>query len=413
MTIAASPAPEMTTTLAVPQRSNANVSMAADGAFVAVAWSAAASSGATDIFAAVSADGGRAFGAPTRVNDVDGDARVTGEQPPRVSLAHRRDTAPGITIVWTTKGEHGTTLMDAQSTDGGRTFTRVARVPGSDAAGNRGWEAIATDSRGAVDAVWLDHRELAQGAAEMSAMHHEPGGGKPDGVAMAQRSKLFFSALDGSIAPHPITGGVCYCCKTALVSSDGALYAAWRQVYPGNIRDIAFTLSKDGGRTFAPPVRVSQDKWVLEGCPDDGPSMVVDRTHRIHVVWPTLLQEQGQEPNLALFYASSLDGRSFTARERIPTAGTPHHPQMALDGAGRIVVVWDELANGMRHVAVARAGQERSTATPTFTREVIDSAQPGIYPVVAPVSDGVVVAWASGGAASLSVIRVARLTNLR
>jgi len=27
-------------------------------------------------------------------------------------------------------------------------------------------------------------------------------------------------------------------------------FAAWRHVYPGNIRDIAFTVSRDGGRTL-------------------------------------------------------------------------------------------------------------------------------------------------------------------
>ncbi len=406
-TVATVPA---TMTVGVPQRANANVSVAADGAFVAIAWSAAPSSGATDIFAAVSTDGGRAFGPPVRVNDVIGDARVSGEQPPRVSLAHHLSGAPGLTVVWTTKGANGTTLMQARSKDGGRTFDRAMVVPGSDAAGNRGWEAIATDAHGAVDAVWLDHRELAQDAAHMSEMHHEPGGGKPDGVAMAQRSKLYFAALDGSVPPHAITGGVCYCCKTALVSADGAVYAAWRHVYPGNIRDIAFTLSRDGGRTFAPPIRVSEDKWVLEGCPDDGPSMVIDREHRIHMVWPTLLQEEGKDPNLALFYATSSDGRSFTPRARIPTEGTPHHPQIALDAAGRVVVAWDELAGGTRHVAFARAMDARAAGPASFSREVLSGAEPAMYPAIVRVSDGVIVVWTSGTPAA-SVIRVTRLAT--
>ena len=50
---------------------------------------------------------------------------------------------------------------------------------------------------------------------------------KPDGVAMAQKSKLYFSTLDGSAPTHAITGGVCYCCKTAIVAGRGdAVYAA-------------------------------------------------------------------------------------------------------------------------------------------------------------------------------------------
>jgi hypothetical protein len=400
--IAATPA---TATLSVPQRANANVSIAADGAFVAAAWSAALAGGETDIFAAVSTDGGRVFGSPVRVNDVVGDARVTGEQPPRVSLAHHAGGVPGVAIVWTAKGANGTTLEEARSTDGGRTFGRAGVVPGSDAAGNRGWEALATDAHGALDAVWLDHRELAQDAAHMSAMHHEPGGGRPDGVAMAQRSKLYFAALDGSVPPHAITGGVCYCCKTALVSANGTLYAAWRHVYPGNIRDIAFTRSRDGGRTFAPPIRVSEDKWVLEGCPDDGPTMAVDREDRIHVVWPTLLQEAGKDPNLALYYATSVDGTSFTPRERMPTEGTPHHPQIALDAAGRVVAAWDEIVSGTRRVVFGRRKDSGAASQSVFAREVLSGAEPSTYPVVARVSDGVIVAWTSGRP-DASVIRV-------
>jgi hypothetical protein len=50
--------------------------------------------------------------------------------------------------------------------------------------------------------------------------------------------------------------------KTTIAAArDGAIYAAWRHVYPGNVRDIAVTMSRDGGRTFAPPVRISDDKW--------------------------------------------------------------------------------------------------------------------------------------------------------
>jgi hypothetical protein len=261
-------------TLAVPERSNATPSIASDGAFVAVAWGASLASGATDIFLATSRDGGRTFAAPVRVNDKDGDARVNGEQPPRVVL---QDADPPIvTVVWTTKGEQGTRLVFARSDDAGRSFTRATTVPGGDAAGNRGWEAVAV-SRGAKASAerplvaWLDHRELAaQDSPEksMATMHHQHSGAKPDGVAMARKSKLSLAALDGSTAPQAVTGGVCYCCKTALaIGTDGSVHAAWRHVYPGNIRDIAFTISRDGGRSFAPPFASAKTSGSSKGVP--------------------------------------------------------------------------------------------------------------------------------------------------
>jgi hypothetical protein len=432
--------------LGVKGRGNATPTIAADGQFVAVSWGGTLPSGATDVFTAVSRDGGRSFAAPVRVNSIGGDARLNGEQPPHVALVSRAGREPAIVVVWTTKGANGTKLLQSRSDDGGRSFAPSALVPGTDAAGNRGWEAIAVEPGGRVDAVWLDHRELAKDSA-MATSHHDhaadastararASADKPDGVAMAQQSKLFFASLDGTTAPHAVTGGVCYCCKTALATGAGGwIYAAWRHVYPKNLRDMAFTLSRDGGRTFAPPVRVSEDKWMLEGCPDDGPSMVVDAKKRIHIVWPTLITEEtaetaenaeksgssqrslrsprlnNTEPTIALFYAMSIDGKTFTARERIPTEGMPHHPRLAVGADGSLTVAWDEAAGGSRRIAVGR-GIADAAGHPRFRREALTTSGSAVYPALAVAGDGVVVGWTSGASAA-SVIQVVRLAESR
>ena len=385
--------------LAVPGRANATASIAAAGRSVAVAWGASTPNGATDVYLATSTDGGQTFAAPVRVNDVDGDARLNGEQPPRIAMRER-----DVTVVWTTKGAAGTTLLQARSADGGRTFHKAAPIPGGDAAGNRGWENVTVDGDGRVFAVWLDHREMAD--AGVAATHHQHHAeGKPDGVAMAQKSKLYVATLDGRVTPRAVTGGVCYCCKTAIAAGgDGAIYAAWRHVYPGNIRDIAFTQSRDGGRTFGAPIRVSEDKWVLEGCPDDGPAMVVDRASHVHVVWPTLVSENGTETT-ALFYASSDDGRSFLARQRVPTRGMPHHPQIAIGASGVPAIAWDEADNGGRTAAMSRISGGASSVR--FAREVLGDA--AVYPVLAFAGDATVAAWTSGkGPASVIHVEVRR-----
>src|SRR5688500_3949648 len=71
-----------TTTLGVAGRSNEHATIASSGAFVALTW-AATRDATTDIYVAVSRDGGVSFSAPARVNHVEGQARVNGEQPPR------------------------------------------------------------------------------------------------------------------------------------------------------------------------------------------------------------------------------------------------------------------------------------------------------------------------------------------
>jgi hypothetical protein len=395
-------------TLAVLNRTNATPSIAAEGTTVAVAWGASTEAGATDVFVATSRDGGRTFGQPMLVNDGAGDARLNGEQPPRIALH-----GGAVTVVWTAKGANGTKLLQSRSSDAGATFARAVAVPGSDGIGNRGWENAVVDANGRAYVVWLDHRELAQQDGMVAASHHdhaammrEGAAAKPDGVAMAQRSKLYVASLDGAVAPRAITGGVCYCCKTALAAgSDGTLYTAWRHVYPGNIRDIAFSTSRDGARTFAAPLRVSEDKWVLEGCPDDGPSMAVDAKGRVHIAWPTLVNDAGADgPTIALFYATSADGVRFTPRARIPTEGMPHHPQIALASNGTVAIAWDESANGQRRAAVGQATMDGSGAA-RFTRTVV--ADKAVYPVVAATRDGTAIAWTSS-VSGRSVIQVTR-----
>jgi hypothetical protein len=314
--------------IAIAGRANANASIASSGSLVGVAWAARTNDGVTDIYSAISRDGGRTFGAPARVNEVPGEASVSGEQPPRIVLSGRGSTTPAVVVLWTAKSASGTRLVSARSNDGGKSFGAAASVPGSDASGNRGWESAAVTSQGDVVAVWLDHREVpgrTPGTATAGAHQHGAARQRSpaEGVARAQLSQIFFARLNDTASARAIAPGVCYCCKTSVATgAEGTVVAAWRHVYAGNIRDIALTNSSDGGRTFSPPVHVSDDNWVLDGCPENGPAVAVGQKNSIHVVWPTLVPgSAGAEETLALFYATSKDGQRFTKRQQIPTQG--------------------------------------------------------------------------------------------
>lgn len=393
-------------TLSVAGRTNANVSLAANATLVAAVWAASLPSGVTDIYGAVSGDGGLTFGQPVRVNAKSGDAHVTGEQPPRVAIRRKGDASPEIDVVWTSKNDLGGTIVTARSGDGGKTFGATTAIPGGEGAGNRGWENIAIDRAGHVHVVWLDHRELAKSASmsHMAEHHAEPADSKKDAVATAQLSKLYMATLDDGASSHAITGGVCYCCKTAIVAgTESDIFVAWRHVYPQNIRDMAFTESRDGGRTFTTPTRISEDQWQLEGCPEDGPALALDAQRRIHVAWPTLVQDAANAPaSIGIFYALSGLDRHFSQRQRVPTEGVPHHPQIAV-ARDVIYMAWDELKNGARQVVVAHrplAAAEHAM----WSRDVVSGALPGTYPSLVSSEAGVIVAWTSN--APKSVIRV-------
>ena len=391
--------------LAVPGRANSTPWVAASGSFVAVAWGAGAT-GKTDVFVAVSRDGARTFASPVQVNATAGEARLGGEMPPRIVLRARDSGDPEMVVLWTARGE-STAIRTARSIDGGKTFSAAAALQAAGAPGDRGWPALTLDAHGTAHAIWLDHRGLARPAGEPAHNHHE--GTNADGVAMAQKSGLYYASSSTQASPErALAMGVCYCCKTAIVAgADGSLFAAWRHVYEGNLRDIAFSASRDG-RTFSTPVRVSKDDWAINGCPDDGPAMMVDGAGTIHIVWPTVVG--GPTPEGAIFYASSRDGKSFSDRVRVPTLGSPKpsHPQIAIDARGRIVVAWDEAVNGQR-VAAMREVRHSSSGVSFGEPRMLAAQGPAVYPVLAATSSGFVAAWTAGTGES-SAIAVRALT---
>ena len=114
-----------------------------------------------------------------QVNAVAGDARVSGEQPPRVVLVAGRGATPDVVVVWGSKGTTGSRLLTARSSDGGKTFSASSLVSGADGEGNRGWESVAADSAGRMYVLWLDHRETVM----PSAMHHQDGTTTPPAPA--------------------------------------------------------------------------------------------------------------------------------------------------------------------------------------------------------------------------------------
>ena len=363
---------------------NSGAAAAAAGSDVAIAWAATAGD-ATNIYLALSHDGGATFATPVRVNDVDGDARVTGEQPPRLAFGRH------LTVVWSSALTRVSRVRLATSADGGRTFSPASSVHSDSLTGARGWASVALDAAGAAHVAWLDGRDGRLG----------------------QELFQMVRAADGSRVETRIAANVCFCCKTAIAAGpDEAMYVAWRHVYPTSLRDIAVARSTDGGGTFGEPVRVSEDHWQIDGCPEDGPAMAVDRAGVLHVVWPTLIDEGG--PGKAIFYSFSRDGgRTFAPRRRVdaaPKGAVPAHPVLALAN-DRVFVAFDESKSPDRRIMVREIAPDAGAAgwTPhlgALTALPIDGR--ASYPSIVAAPGGLVVA-ATRDAASGSDIVVQRL----
>ena len=403
---AAAPSPA---TLGVPAAVNATPSLAVDGRTVAAVWTVS-KEGAANVYLAMSTDAGATFSEPRRVNDTDGDATANNEQPPRVAMS-RSGSNRIVTVVWSKRNEgpqrtRRDVIRLARSADGGRTFAPAAFAHDSALSGARGWESLTVDPDGRIHAVWLDGRDAERKMAEAahSGMAHK--GQPPQDIYHGT-----FGA-DGRSVESVIATGVCFCCKTAVaIDARGVVYAAWRHIFPGSMRDIAFARSTDGGRRFDALVRVSEDKWELNGCPEDGPTLAVDQTGTIHIAWATLVNEG--EPQKALFYATSKDGRTFSPRVRlrVPAESTPGHPQLALTPDGGAAIAWDEVVAGVRRVSFTKVSRT-GTFEPVQTLSGDESAA---NPVIVRSESNTIVAWTSRAtsaksAADPSVIKVRRVS---
>ena len=289
---------------------------AADGSFY-VAWVNHDAKKADVMLARFDQDGAMQ-GSPVRVNRQQGVATAwRGDQP---SIA----VAPGgaVYVLWTARvdggGKHGTDVYLSVSNDRGQSFAGEVKINDDKAAGPHGMHSLAVASDGRIYAAWLDERNV----------HTPKPSTKGEGHHMESNRDLYLSySTDGGrtfSANRKVASEACPCCKTALaVSADGTLYAGWRQVLPGSFRHIAVASSTDGGTNFSKPIIVSDDRWVLQGCPVSGPSLSVDRAGSLKVAW--YAAGEGNEPGI--YFAESKDkGRTFTPRQLLSqesVRGTP------------------------------------------------------------------------------------------
>lgn len=398
------PADTRTSTIGLDGRANATPSLAARDGRVVLTWTASQPDGsAADVFAAVSHDSGRTFGAPVRVNDQPGTARNSGEQAPRVAIDG--DT---IAVVWAAKQGSTFDVMYARSTDGGRTFSHGQAVHPAGLSGLRGWASIAIDRDRRIHVLWLDGRNATAAAPTpmqmpMSHATHAHGGDHAM-VASSPRQDLFHATIDpdGRIGEQLVAANVCFCCKTAVVPRpDGSTFVAWRHIFPGSARDIGSALLPPSSGAPAAISRVSDDHWHLEACPDDGPAAVVDRMGGVHIAWPTLV-----DGHKAIFYAHAADGRRFSARERVDAddAIDANHPQIALTPDGHVVVLWDEATSG----GTAVLAREKDLGTNRWAPQApIASDGDNRYPAAAIGDAGLVVAWTQKTASGSRIAIVA------
>jgi hypothetical protein len=293
-------------------------------------------------------------GSAVRVNRQEGIATAwRGDQP---SIAVAADGA--VYVLWTPRVEagdkHGTDVYLSVSNDRGQSFASEVKVNDDKIPNAHGMHSLAVAKDGRIYAAWLDERNVHQPMPSTKAEGHH----------MESNREVYLSySTDGGrtfSANRKVATEACPCCKTSLaVAADGTLYAGWRQVLPGSFRHIAVAASNDGGTTFSQPVIVSDDHWVLQGCPVSGPSLSVDRASgNLKVVW--FAAGEGDAPGV--YFAESSDkGRSFSARQMLSQETVRGTPALTASG-NKMTAIWqgDRVETKMRELG--NAGSALSVA---------------------------------------------------
>ncbi|MEP7338862.1 MAG: sialidase family protein [Acidobacteriota bacterium] len=338
---------------------------------------------ASNVMLRHSADG-KEFSAPIRVNDLDADATVRNENPPKIAVAPNGS----VYLSWANeRGRWKGNIRFARSTDGGKTFSPAIALNSDASAEPAGhaFQSIAVDAKGKIYVAWIDERNKKQGdrGAEIRIATSEDGG------ASFSRDRRILT-------------DVCECCRTTLqLDSRGRVFVSYRTVPPiGPMnRDIIVARSEDGGKTFRPIV-VSQDGWELNGCPVVGPTLTIDAAGMLAVVW---FVGDGKRPGL-YFAASSDHGKTFSARQLMDAnQRLGKHAHAVRLSNGKTLVAWDDSAQksfSVWGVLDARKGLLQKGSE----REGI------LYPVAAVNSQAVVIAGMRAATREIAIF-TERLTD--
>lgn len=307
-----------------------------------------------------------------------------GEAPPVVVAG-----GAGVVYALYTVGQEGngrfpkSALRFARSDDAGATWSEPVSVNEGEAFGSHNFHSLLAGPDGLVYAAWLSN---VRGASAVWLRASRDGG----------------RTWDAARAIHDAP--TCPCCRTALaLDADGTLYAAWRKIFAGEVRDIAVMASRDGGATWAAPIKPRDDGWVFDGCPHAGPSMRVGSDGTVHIAWWT-----GKAGAAGVWYASSRDHGMTWRAQPIDTAArsAPAHVQLALSGTGVVVVVWDD-GKGTRPGILLRASTDGGEG---FGRRLSlsDGATAAAYPVLAIHGDSLTVAWSQTADSAYRAMMAAR-----
>ena len=319
---------------------------AAPNGDVYVVWVNHRAKNEADVMIARFTSDGHQQSSVAQVNSMPGSATAWRGDPPTISVAPDNTVFVGWTASDESESGHATVLYVSASRDRGQTFGPPVKVNDDSRPAVHGMHSLAVGQDGRIYVAWLDERNITP--MPMKDIQMDP---SKSGHHMESNRELFFaSSTDGGrtfSANERIAKDVCPCCKTALaIGPNGQLYLSWRQVLAGDFRHIAISSSTDG-KSFSKPVIVSDDQWVLKGCPVSGAGLSVNAGGKLRVLWYAGAENAQQ----GIYWSESLDGgKSFSQRKLLAPGFARSTPVLVSDRSSSPIAIWEASGDGKSEV---------------------------------------------------------------
>ena len=248
------------------------VALAADKVYVL--WQEIIFSGGShggEILFARSADRGKTFSEPRNLSDSvagDGKGRITKDLWHNGSLDLAAGADGAVYAAWT---EYEGALWFTRSTDGGKTFHKLLRINSMQSRPARG-PALAAGPAGTIYLAWSDGdihlAKSTDGGQSFTHVQLTRSSAYSDAPKLALNGKLhlvyaendeirYARSADGarSFEQHRAVSGRGAGFPYLELDGAGNVYVAWERLPGGRERPrgLALTVSRDGGRNFAPP----------------------------------------------------------------------------------------------------------------------------------------------------------------
>jgi hypothetical protein len=273
-------------------------------------------------------------------------------------------------------------LRFARSVDGGLTWSKPITL-NDDTTGalvSHQFHGAAWSGDSGITVAWLDERGVATPLASGPDGHAEHAA-EPDASIYLATSSDFGRSWSPN---RRAWDAACPCCRVSLArDGHGQALAAWRQHFPGNVRDVVTAVA--GGRS-SEPKRVHPDDWAYAGCPHTGPAIATGRDGTVHVAWYT-----GKAGGLGVYYTRQTPGGAGPAVGLVTGRGLGvAHPAVVALADGGALAAYDVAADGERRISIARLLPGGRLAG----RMAVDGSEGGKYPQLAVVDDSTaIVGW--------------------